>query len=80
MASNDIANLPDNWEVFHPLGEASDQAKLCLGIGRLHAAMQGLVHHLDSANEPILPLVRMTSIDDHTIEGNLLLAVWNSLS
>lgn len=80
MATNNVTDLPNNWKVLHPLGEASDETELGLGVGRLHTAMQGLVDHFDSANEPILPLVWMACVNNHTVEGNLLLTVRNSLS
>ena len=80
VAANNVTNLPDNWKVLHPLGETSDETELGLGVGGLHTAMQGLVDHFDSTNEPILSLVRMACVNDHTVERNLLLTVWNSLS
>ena len=60
VAANNITNLPDNWKVLHPLGETSNETELGLGVGGLHTAMQGLVDHFDSTNEPILSFEKLT--------------------
>ena len=68
VATNNIPDFPDNWKVLHPLCETSDETELGLGVGGLYTAMQGLVDHFDSTNEPILSLVWMTCVNDHTVE------------
>jgi hypothetical protein len=79
VASDDIADLADDREILHPLGEASDESELDLAIGGLHTAMKSLVHHLDGANESILALVGVPSVNDHSVEAYLVLAVRNCL-
>lgn len=42
--------------------------------------MECLVYNFDSANEPVLALVRVTCINDHAVKRYLLLAVGHCLS
>ena len=68
VATNNITDFPDNRKVLHPLCETSDETELGLGVGGLYTAMQGLVDHFDSTNKPILSLVWMACVNDHTVE------------
>ena len=80
MTTDHVSNLPYDGQILHSLGEASDQSELRLGIRSLNRAVQSLVHNFDCANETILTLVGVACIYDDTVEGNLLLTVWNGFT